>query len=167
MLDKQRLPLRFMVVDRRKGWVRIQLPGRPNGSLAWVRRRHVRIAHTGYKLVDERKRHRLLLLRRGRVAKRFRIAVGTAATPTTRGRYYVTDLIRSKDPFYGPYALGLSAHSEVLTSYAGGNGQLGIHGTDDPSSIGRDVSHGCIRVHNGVIKRLARIVPVGTPVVIR
>ncbi len=53
------------------------------------------------------------------------------------------------------------------TSYAGGNGQLGIHGTSEPWSIGRDVSHGCIRVHNGVVRRLARIIPLGTPVVIR
>lgn len=40
----------------------------------------------------------------------------------------------------------------------------GIHGTDSPTSIGRSVSHGCIRVRNEDIETLFRIVPVGTPV---
>lgn len=151
----RRIPLRFMVLDKRRGWVKVQLRG---GASRWVRRRDVRLTHTPYKLVVERKRHRLLLLRNGRIAKRFRIAVGAELTPTPSGRYYVTDLIRSTDPFYGPYAFGLSAQTKE---------QLGIHGTDQPWSIGQDVSRGCIRVHNGVIRRLARIVPIGTPVVIR
>ena len=151
----RRLPLRFMVLAKKRGWVKVQTQG---GSSRWVRRRSVTIAHTPYKLVVERKRHRLLLLRNGRIAKRFRIAVGAGISPTPAGRYFVTDLIRSTDPFYGPYAFGLSARTRE---------QLGIHGTDQPGSIGKNVSRGCIRVHNGVIRRLVRIIPVGTPVVIR
>ena len=167
VFEGQRIPLRFMVVSRRKGWVRVQLPKRPNRSSGWVRRRDVRLTTTPYRIVIDRKRRRLTLLKRGRFAKRVQIALGTATTPTPRGRYFVTDLIRSSDPFYGPYALGLSAYSPVLTSYAGGDGQLGIHGTNQPGSIGRRVSAGCIRVDNRVIRRLARIVPLGTPVTIR
>lgn len=167
IFEGQRIPLRFMVLKQRRGWVKVQLPGRPNRSSRWVRRRTVRLTTTPYRIVIRRRAKRLILFKDGRVVKRVRIAVGSALTPTPRGRYYVTDLIRSKDPFYGPYALGLSAHSPVLTSYAGGNGQLGIHGTSEPGSIGRDVSHGCIRVHNGVVRRLAKIIPLGTPVVIR
>ena len=155
VVEGQRVPLRLMVLSKKRGWVRVQLP---DASRRWVRRADVVVMHTPYKLVVQRRRHRLVLLRNGRVARRFRIAAGRELTPTPAGRYYVTDLIRSKDPFYGPYVLGLSA---------GSSEQLGIHGTDDPSSIGRDVSRGCIRVHNGVVKRLARIVPIGTPVVIR
>ena len=151
----KRLPMRFMVLAKKRGWVNVQVPG---GASRWVRRTAVRLSHTPYKLVVERKRHRLLLLRAGRVAKRFRIAVGKDLTPTPAGRYYVTDLIRSEDPFYGPYAFGLSARTRE---------QLGLHGTSEPRSIGQDVSRGCIRVHNGVIKRLARTVPIGTPVIIR
>ena len=165
--EKQRIPLRFMVVSQRKGWVRVQLPKRPNRSTGWVRRRDVKLAATPYRIVIDRKRRRLTLLKRGRFAKRVKIALGTAATPTPEGRYFVTDLIRSNDPFYGPYALGLSAYSPVLTSYAGGDGQLGIHGTNQPKSIGQRVSKGCIRVDNRFIRRLAKIVPLGTPVTIR
>ena len=167
VIEGQRVPLRFMIVGRRKGWVRVQLPSRPNRSTGWLRRRDVVLTTTPYRLIIDRARHRLSVINRNRLTLRVPIAVGTSLTPTPRGRYYVTDLIRSRDPFYGPYALGLSAHSTVLTSYAGGNGQLGIHGTNQPWSIGRDVSHGCIRVRNRFIRRLARAVPIGTPVDIR
>ena len=167
VFEGQRIPLRFMVLARRKGWVRVQLPKRPNRSSGWVRRRDVRLTTTPYRIVIDRARNRLTLLKRGRFAKRVQIALGTSTTPTPKGRYFVTDVIRSRDPFYGPYALGLSAYSPVLTSYAGGDGQLGIHGTNQPGSIGRDVSAGCIRVDNRVIRRLAKLVPLGTPVVIR
>lgn len=46
-------------------------------------------------------------------------------------------------------------------------GACEIHGTNQPETIGRDVSHGCIRVHNDVIRGLARLLPLGTPVEIR
>lgn len=167
VIEGQRVPLRFMLVGRRKGWVRVQLPSRPNRSTAWLRRRDVVLSTTPYRLIIDRRRHRLSVINRNRLTLRVPIAVGSSLTPTPRGRYYVTDLIRSRDPFYGPYALGLSAHSPVLTSYAGGNGQLGIHGTNQPWSIGKDVSHGCIRVRNRYIRALARAVPIGTPVEIR
>jgi lipoprotein-anchoring transpeptidase ErfK/SrfK len=54
----------------------------------------------------------------------------------------------------------------VLTEFGGGDGQVGIHGTNDPSSIGRPVSHGCVRVANDVITRLATTIPIGTQVTI-
>jgi lipoprotein-anchoring transpeptidase ErfK/SrfK len=89
-----------------------------------------------------------------------------AVTPTPFGLYYVTELLKQSDPAgpYGPYAFGLSAHSDVLHEFAGGNGEIGIHGTNDPSAVGTNVSHGCIRVYNSVISRLAHELPLGTPV---
>ena len=80
-------------------------------------------------------------------------AIGDLETPDPAGAY-------------GPYAIGLAAHSDVLTEFAGGDGQVGIHGTDDPTSIGQDVSHGCLRVPNEVIRELAHLLPLGTPVTI-
>ena len=56
-----------------------------------------------------------------------------------------------------PYAFGLSAYSTVLTSFGGGDGEVGLHGTNDPSILGSDVSHGCIRVSNSVITRLSSV----------
>ncbi len=97
------------------------------------------------------------------------IAVGTGDTPTPYGEFYLAELLEPPDPggVYGPFAFGLSGFSEVLDSFAGGDGVVGIHGTDDPSALGRDVSHGCVRVLNDVIEDLAARVPLGTPVSIR
>ena len=163
----QVLPLRFMVVDKQRGWVKVQLPGRPNRSTGWLKRSAVRVDVTPYRLVIQRRERKLILLRADKRVLTVPVAVGKALTPTPAGKYYVTDLIRSTDPFFGPYALGLSAHSPVLKEYLGGPGQLGIHGTNQPSLIGQEVSHGCIRVTNRVIRKLARTVPLGTPVAIR
>jgi lipoprotein-anchoring transpeptidase ErfK/SrfK len=58
----------------------------------------------------------------------------------------------------------LSAYSDVLYSFGGGPGQIGLHGTNEPSALGTNVSHGCIRISNVAITQLARILPLGTPV---
>ena len=42
----------------------------------------------------------------------------------------------------------------------------GIHGTDNPASIGKNVSKGCIRMHNNHVLELSKLVPIGTKVVI-
>jgi lipoprotein-anchoring transpeptidase ErfK/SrfK len=161
-----RLPLVFSVVKRRGPWVKAYLPTRPNLSTGWLRARDVTLAATPYRLAVRLSAHRLVLYRAGKPILRARIATGRAVSPTPTGRYYLTDLLQPPDPdgFYGPYAFGLSAHSNVYTTFEGGDGQVGIHGTSRPEVLGTDVSHGCIRVDNATITRLARTVPLGTPV---
>ena len=94
------------------------------------------------------------------------IADGAPNTPTPVGHYYIRVLIKAPNPntVYGPYAYGLSSHSDVLTSFEGGDGETGIHGNDDASVLGSSVTHGCIRMDNAEITRLASILPLGTPV---
>ncbi len=144
---------------------------RDSGSTGWIRSETVSLARTGYRIVVEMGAHRLILLDRDRVVLDTPVGVGVAETPTPGGVYYVKELLRPPDPggAYGPYAYGLSGFSNVLTDFAGGDGVIGIHGTNDPSSIGRDVSHGCIRVPNDVITRLVETIglPLGMPVEIR
>jgi lipoprotein-anchoring transpeptidase ErfK/SrfK len=160
------VPLTFLVRSRRAGWVQAYLPTRPNLSTGWLRTRDIRLATTPYRVQVQLRSHQLTLRKAAGIVLRAPIAKGRAVSPTPTGRYYVTDLIRPTDPksFYGPYALGLSAHSPVYTSFAGGDGQVGLHGTNDPAALGSDVSHGCIRVANRVITRLAKLLPLGTPV---
>jgi lipoprotein-anchoring transpeptidase ErfK/SrfK len=67
---------------------------------------------------------------------------------------------------YGPIAFGTSARSSVLTDWPGG-GYIGIHGTDAPRLIPGHISHGCVRLRNAAILRLARVMSVGTPLTIR
>ena len=169
VFNGQRIPLTFLVRRDRGAWLQVDLPTRPNLSKGWVRRRDVRLTTTNLALVVKLSQHRIELLADGRRVMRAKVGVGEALSPTPTGRYYVTDVVKPKTPdgFYGPYALGLSAHSTVYTSFEGGDGQVGLHGTDAPEKIGTDVSHGCIRMKNAVITRLAKRVPIGTPVTIQ
>ncbi len=151
------------VVPRR---LEVYLPMRPNGSTGWITPREVSVVPDPYLLRVDLGRHRLTVLRRGRVIDRARIGVGTAVTPTPSGVYFLTELFRltSPDGPFGPYGFGLSAYSNVLHQFAGADGQIGIHGTNDPGGIGMNVSHGCIRLANPEITKLARVLPLGTPV---
>lgn len=165
-------PLVLLVVDQQPGWLHVLLPVRPNGSTGWVRADQVRLASNAYRVVVELGAHRLTAYQGTQVVLSQPIGVGTAEAPTPGGHYYVTELFQGLDSAgqldpggpYGPYAFGLSGFSDVLYDFAGGDGQFGIHGTNDPSGIGHDVSHGCIRISNAAITTLAGILPLGTPV---
>jgi lipoprotein-anchoring transpeptidase ErfK/SrfK len=161
-------PLVFAVRRARGAWLKVATGRRPNASTGWIRRAEVTLATTTYRVRVELGRHRLVVMHGDRTVLRTAIAVGRSLSPTPTGRYFVTELLRPPDPrgFYGPYAFGLSAYSPVYTSFGGGDGQVGIHGTDNPGAIGGDVSHGCLRVANAVVARLARRLPLGTPVAI-
>ena len=153
-------------VDRHgRIWVRIRLPGRPNGRAGWVRREALgplKAVRTHLRV--NRGTLRATLYRDGRRVWSSRIGVGRPATPTPAGRFWIrTRLPRLRgNPMYGPYAYGTAAYS-VLTDWPGG-GVVGIHGTDRPDLIPGRPSHGCVRVPNEAIARLWRLMPVGTPV---
>jgi lipoprotein-anchoring transpeptidase ErfK/SrfK len=159
----------FLVRSERGRWVHVYLPTRPNGSQGWVRRDAVRLYVNRYRLVVRLRRHVLQLWLGRDLVTKFPVAVGTRSTPTPRGVFYVVELLQPPKPngTYGPYSFGISAHSSVLKRFAGGDGRVGLHGTNEPGLIGSNVSHGCIRVRNMPIRRLARILPLGTPVYIR
>jgi len=152
----------------RPAWYRVQLPVRPNGTTGYVPASAVRLEAVRTRVVVELSRRSLTLFRDGRPVLKTRIAVGTDATPTPTGRFYVNQRLRPSDPRgpYGPAALGISAFSDVLTGWAQG-GPIGIHGTNEPWLLGRAVTHGCIRVANAPMERLFRLTPAGTPVTVR
>jgi lipoprotein-anchoring transpeptidase ErfK/SrfK len=158
----------LLATARSGDWLKVMLPIRPNGSTGWVPASTVQLTWDPYRIVVDLSSHRLTVLDVGRPVLRTSVGVGATATPTPRGTFYLTALLRPPDPAgaYGPFAFGLSGFSPVLKSFGGGPGEIGLHGTDDVSSIGRSVTHGCIRVHNGVITRLAGQLPLGTPVVV-
>jgi lipoprotein-anchoring transpeptidase ErfK/SrfK len=168
-VDARGTPRAFLVRRMTRKWVRVYLPTRPNGSQGWVRRRAVRGYTNGYRLVVRLRAHKLFLWRGAKVLAAYPVAVGAPHTPTPRGLFYITELLRPDDPngAYGPYSFGLSAHSNVLQTFAGGDGRVGLHGTNEPGLIGSSISHGCIRLRNAAVRRLARILPLGTPVLVR
>ena len=149
-------------------WYRVQLPIKPNGVTGFVRASAVGTGPVRSRVVVDLSAKRLTLYRRGRPVLRAPVAVGSSATPTPLGRYYVNQRLIPPDPGgpYGPAAIGISAFSNVLTGWAQG-GPIAIHGTNEPWSIGHAVSNGCIRLHNDVLRRLFEATPAGTPVVIR
>lgn len=158
----------LLVVGRVDGWLEVLLPTRPNGSTGWIRADGVAVRSVGFEVRVDLSDRSLEVLDAGRSVLRTPVAIGTPAAPTPTGRFSLVDKVDtgSTSSPYGPFALGLSAHSEVLTQFGGGDGQVAIHGTSDPSSIGRAASHGCVRVANDVITRLADLLPLGTPVVV-
>jgi lipoprotein-anchoring transpeptidase ErfK/SrfK len=147
-------------------WLEVMLPVRPNGTVGWIRTSNVDLSLDPFRIDIDVSERRLDLYEGDVLTLSTEIAVGVGATPTPHGQFYLAELLQPPDPngVYGPYAFGLSGFSEVLDRFAGGDGVIGIHGTNDPSSLGREVSHGCIRVHNDVIVDLAATVPLGTPV---
>lgn len=164
-------PLVFLVATRATiaHRIKVYLPTRPNDSTAWIRASAVQLHTDPYAVDVSLSRHRLRVVVGGtRVIFAASVGVGRPALPTPTGRFYLEELLRQPDPTgaYGPYAFGLSAHSDVLMSFDGGAGQIGLHGTNVPSSVGASVSHGCLRVSAATITHLAKLLPLGTPVVI-
>lgn len=161
-------PTALLVVDEVDGWYEVLVPGRPSGMTGWVPAGSGEVKAVRTEIRIDLEAATLTLFEDGRSVVEAPIALGAADTPTPTGRFSVTDKLAAPNPdgAYGPFALGLSGRSEVVTEFAGGDGQIGIHGTNDPSSIGRPVSHGCVRVANDVIDELNERVPLGTPVLI-
>jgi hypothetical protein len=162
-------PFVFLVKSRASGWEQVYLPIRPNGSTAWVRDGDVNLALNPYVVVLSLGHHEIKVFKGQTLIDSERAGVGRSVLPTPRGTYFLGNLLRQSNPrgAYGPYAFGLSAYSNVLQSFGGGPGEIGLHGTDFPQGLGTNVSHGCIRISNVGITRLARVLPLGTPVVIQ
>jgi lipoprotein-anchoring transpeptidase ErfK/SrfK len=159
-------PLVFLVEEQRPGWLRVLLPVRPNGANGWIGTDAVTLSSTGYRIDVYLAAHRIVVSDGARAVDDEPIGVGRANTPTPGGEYYITELLQQPTPDgpYGPYAYGLSGYSNVLHAFNGGTGIVGIHGTNDPAGLGHDVSHGCIRMSNAGISKLAHLLPLGTPV---
>ncbi|HEY4606707.1 MAG TPA: L,D-transpeptidase [Acidimicrobiia bacterium] len=154
---------------RDDGWAKVMLPIRPNGSEGWVDIRGMLQYVVPGRLVIDLSDRSLTYYELGEEVLSTTVAVGSPRNPTPTGEFFVTDNVTLSDPSspWGPHAFGLSARSETITEYNGGDGIIGIHGTNKPGSIGNAASLGCVRVHNEVIAELHRIIPLGTPVEIR
>lgn len=158
-------PLTFLLSDDPGGgWYEVMVPVRPNGTTGFVRAQDVTVARVPYRLVMSVADNELTVYEGDEALRTMPAASGTGDTPTPLGRFYLTELLEPTNAGYGPYAYGLSAFSEVLTSFGGGPGQIGLHGTDDAGSVGRAVSAGCMRLSNDDITYLADLLPLGTPV---
>lgn len=139
------------VWPRREGWIALRGLAR-HGSDVQVR-------------VDLSE-HRITVTRSGRAIFGMPAATGAAVSPTPPGEYFVTDRIAFAGGSLGTFAFGISGIQPNLPpGWTGGN-QLAIHGTNDPSSIGRSASAGCLRVSERSLDRLKPLLQLGTPVIV-
>ncbi len=145
------------------GWARVLLPARPNGKQAWVRADAVDLAITRNWVRVSTKARTVEVFVGGKLKKRLRVAVGTGGTPTPKGLAAVQDKVPTSGQL-GPYILVLTAHSNVLKTFAGGRGEIGIHGWPTSAVLGKAVSHGCVRMSRSGVSVVAKYAPAGTPV---
>jgi lipoprotein-anchoring transpeptidase ErfK/SrfK len=152
-----------------KLWLRVLLPIRPNGTEGWIPADIARLQKNRIRVIVRRDSRRLDVYRNGKRVAKFPVAVGKASTPTPNGRFAIAERINTRDPngFLGPWVLPITGYSKVLNEYAGGNGRVAIHGTSEPQVIGTRASNGCVRMYNGDVRKLAKLVQAGAQVEIR
>lgn len=149
-------------------WLRVMLPGRPNGSKGWIAQQGTRKATTSWRIAIRTTTRKARVYRRGRLVRTFSIVVGKPSTPTPHGRFFVEESIAMPAGSAGaPYALATSARSNVLQEFEGGPGQIAMHGVENLGGVpGTAVSHGCMRLANTNIRWLAARISPGVPVTI-
>lgn len=159
-------PQTFLVIELYKGWARVMLPSPPNGSTGWIKTSEVEFYGINYVVRVRLASRRLELWDGGRLALSFPAGIGRKNTPTPGGTYYIKELLKPLDPSgpWGSYAYGLNGYSNTVYGPEGQPGVIGIHGTNERDSVGKEVSAGCIRLRNEDIERLVDLLPLGTPV---
>lgn len=161
------------VLDRATGrdgisWVRVGLPGRPNGHTGWIPTDHTRRGSTQWHISVNLPERRVSVFLHGRLQRRFRAIVGAPSTPTPRGRFFVEESLALSSGAPGnPFALALSGRSRVLQEFDGGPGQIALHGIGHlAGTLGTAASHGCVRLSTPAITWLARRIGAGVPVTV-
>ncbi len=149
-------------------WLRVRLPGRPNGHAGWISTNRTRQTFTPWRLRVTLSARRVTVYRGGHVRRQFRAVIGKPSTPTPRGAFFIEEaLALSSYETGGPFALATSARSNVFQEFEGGPGQIGIHGTNNLSGApGSAASHGCIRLRPRAITWLARRIGAGVPLTV-
>jgi lipoprotein-anchoring transpeptidase ErfK/SrfK len=143
-------------------WLRVMLPGRPNGATGWITRRGTQTSTTSWRVSIKTSTRAVRVYRRGRLVRSFAAVVGKPSTPTPNGRFFVEEsILMPRGSAGAPYALALSARSNVLQEFEGGPGQIAMHGVANLGGTpGTAISHGCVRLADADIRWLAaRISP--------
>jgi L,D-transpeptidase catalytic domain len=155
----------LLVTRRYLDWIQVAIPVRPNGTVGWVRFADVNVLSVPFRVLVDKSTNTMVIEKNGVEVYRKLVATGTGDTPTPNGLFFIREIIQTdpKGP-YGPYVLGLSGYSEVFQTFAGGEGAIGIHGTNQPGLVGTAASFGCVRVNNDVMQTIVRMLPLGTPV---
>jgi lipoprotein-anchoring transpeptidase ErfK/SrfK len=129
----------------------------------------VHLATTTTRVVVRLDGRRLELWRGAQRVASYPAGIGRAATPTPTGTFAVEDTVvtpRADRGTYGRYIVTLTAHSEVLKRFNGGDGQIAIHGSGSLGRVGRPSSHGCVVLDDAALTAVFRAVGPGTPIIV-
>jgi lipoprotein-anchoring transpeptidase ErfK/SrfK len=156
------------VLGQRGKWLRVRLPGRPNSHTGWIMRAGTTLSVTVWHLVVDRSRREVIVYKAGRKVHTFAAVVGKPSTPTPTGQFFVEESIAlSAGDVGAPFALALSARSNVFQEFEGGPGQIALHGLDNVGGdLGTAESHGCIRMADDTMRWLVVRIGAGAPVTI-
>ncbi len=161
-------PEAVWVVRQSGSWLGVISTQAGNGHIGWIAASATSLSRVGWELKVRLSARRLTVLDYGKVAERYTIAVGAPLSPTPTGRFAVTDRLSTGDPS-GPYGCCILALSAVaphaIQGWDGGD-RVAIHSTPETSSIGQDVSHGCMRLSLAEGRWLLNHIPLGTPTLI-
>jgi lipoprotein-anchoring transpeptidase ErfK/SrfK len=149
-------------------WLKVRVPGRPNGRKGWVAQRGTVLTTTSWHVVARTSSRRVRVYRRGRLVRSFAAIMGKRSTPTPHGKFFVEESVRMLPGSAGaPFALALSARSNALQEFEGGPGQIAMHGVANlGGTLGTSISHGCVRLANRSIRWMAARISPGAPVTI-
>lgn len=154
-------------LSRDGGHGQVTLPYTGSKRTGWISLKGLDRSRTTVMVRVDVSEHRLTLLKGGKVVMRMAAATGAAWSPTPTGKFFVTDRVPfSPGSYLGAFAFGISGIQPRLPPGWRGGNQLAIHGTNDPGSIGRSASAGCLRVSAKGLVRLKPFLKLGTPVVI-
>lgn len=156
------------LLGRGGGWLHVRLPGRPNGGTGWIHAEATSLTRTSWHVVVHTARRAVLVYENGRLAKTFSAVVGKPSTPTPTGTFFVEEAVRLSPGDAGaPFALALSARSNVLQAFDGGPGQIALHGLAHVGGVpGTAVSHGCVRLDTPAMVWLVGRIGAGVPVTV-
>lgn len=171
VLDAQTIlgtPTVVLITRDTGDWMEVLLPGRPNGETGWITDTGIERYEVQRQAVIDLDSRTLTVFDGDKPIFETTVGIGSPSSPTPTGTFFVTDAVRITVPTgaWGPYAFGLSARSDSVTEFNGGDGIIGIHGTNRPNSIGEAQSLGCVRLSNDVMLELADLLSVGSPVTI-
>jgi hypothetical protein len=167
-LTEDGLPEVYLVLEGKvdaqgEPWLHVRVPMRPNGRTGWVHADTLSQMHVvTTQMIIDRSSRRATLFRAGRKIWEAPVGIGKSRTPTPVGKFWIRERLKGDNGAYGPWAFGTSAYSNLSDWKKGG--VIGIHGTNEPGLIPGTPSHGCVRVRNDKVRKLARLLPVGTPV---
>ena len=161
-------PRVLTVVQRRPGWLGVYASELPNHRVGWIPERGVDLFRVNYAIDVDLSRRQLVASHGRQVVARVPVAIGKPSAPTPLGVYAVSDRLYTRnDSPYGCCVLALTGHQPRVPQEWGGGDRLAIHATLDPASIGKPISLGCLRADTFQMRKLMKMIPLGTRVSVR